>query len=264
MNCQDFQRHLAAFVRGNLDNEPHKQCEDHLLTCTECLDSWLIKLKLNERPQYDLVNSVLSQTNTNQCQESEKLLVEYVDAQLGSTDTELVANHLAHCSACKQTADQLILLKHDLPQLRFVEPPPDLVADVLRNTLPWYQLLWKNNFFSNFSFRSLLLRPRFSLEFSFTVTLLWLTVFGLPNNFSSVAIAEQINTASATVREITTEQPANYVRRFESELSQFSPNFEEMDSLGEIGSQFIESTRQRGNSLWRSLTELLPSRQLEN
>ena len=63
---------------------------------------------------------------------------------------------------------------------------------ILRNTLPWRQRINPYTNFPTFNFQNLVRGPRFSLEASFTITIIWMTIFGVPTSLSIVAEAEQL------------------------------------------------------------------------
>jgi hypothetical protein len=274
MNCKEFRGNLSAFSSEQLDNASRVECETHITTCAECLDLWLSncpsEFRLANNPDKELVNSILQATNSNTCSEAGDLLVDYIDKALDLSTSEILSGHLANCSSCNKTAMALRQLKYDLPHIALREPPADLLEAVLRQTLPWPTRLIRKISTANFNFSNLIYRPRFSLEASFLGTILWLAVFGLPNNISIWAETEQYRFDPDSIPTIQVEESISFIgQNLEIDVSQLQPLIvNQIDALGNFSARYLDSgitrTRQSSNEFWQTLTRVLPLNRTDN
>jgi len=267
MNCKKFQARLPAFTSRQLSTESRLQCETHITDCVECLDLWLSKcsneFSLEPKSNEELVSAILQSTNSKTCNEAEDLLVDYIDETLELASSKILSIHLANCTSCKKTALTLLQLREDLPQIGLREPPADLLETVLGRTLPWPKRVIRKISKVNFDFSNLIVRPRFSMEASFLGTILWLALFGLPNNISAWAATEQysFNPDFLSMTQVE-DSISTFQENLETNLSRLQPLvMVRFSTLGNFSAQLIEkgitNTRQRSNKLWQSFTEVL-------
>ena len=183
---------------------------------------------------------------------------------MSPTNNEILSLHLKNCASCNNTAVTLRQLKTDLPQLCFKKPPADLLENILKQTLPWPKRLIRKISTSHFNFSNLLYRPRFSFEASFLGTVLWLAVFGLPNNNSALAISERYRFNPDAITTISAEESiSSFQQSLGIDVLQLPPLVvSRIDTLRNFSAQLIETgvnkTRQGSDELWQTLTKVLP------
>ena len=274
MNCKKFQDRLPAFTSRQLSTESRLQCETHITDCVECLDLWLShcsnEFSLEPKNNEELVSAILQSTNSKTCNEAEDLLVDYIDETLELASSEILSIHLANCTSCKKTALTLLQLREDLPQIGLREPPADLLETVLGQTLPWPKRVIRKISKADFGFSNLIVRPRFSMEASFLGTILWLALFGLPNNISAWAATEQysFNPDFLSMTQVE-DSISTFQENLETNVSRLQPLVVvRFSTLGNFSAQLIEkgitNTRQRSNKLWQSFAEVLPLNLTDN
>lgn len=197
MLCIEFLKQLPTFAADELSAGMRQRCEEHLGGCEECLELWLNRIDADNKllpaaAAQSLTTNILQNTASNPCQTCEEILCEFVDGKIDQTQQHYLLLHLESCEDCRSISEALSGLAADLPLLAAVTPPVNMTGIILRNTLSWRQRINLYTNFPTFNFQNLVRRPRFSLEASFTITLMWMTIFGVPTSLSIVAEAEQL------------------------------------------------------------------------
>ncbi len=192
MACARFEARLAAFVDGTLSSDDRRSAEEHLARCPRCRELHAV-LRSEPAAPVDapdgLVATILEHTSGSTCGPARQRLADYVDGALRGLDHELVHDHVEHCPDCAATAVALARLVTELPAFAELEPPAELVADVLAATRPrvaWWQspvaaLLRVERLLVQAPARveRLLVRPRIAWEAGYVgAMVLWL-VFGV-------------------------------------------------------------------------------------
>ncbi len=139
MACARFEARLAAFVDGTFSSDDRRSAEEHLARCPRCREL-LAVLRSEPAAPVDapdgLVATILEHTSGSTCGPARQRLVDYVDGALRGLDHELVHDHVEHCPDCAATAVALARLVNELPAFAELEPPAELVANVLAVTRP--------------------------------------------------------------------------------------------------------------------------------
>ena len=148
MTCARFEARLPAFVDGTLPSGDRRVAEEHLARCPRCLELHAVLRSEPAAPPIDapdgLVATILEHTSGSTCGPARQRLVDYVDGALRGFDHELVRDHVEHCPNCAATAAALARLVNELPAFAELEPPAELVANVLAATRPrvaWWRSL---------------------------------------------------------------------------------------------------------------------------
>ena len=148
MACARFEARLPAFVDGTLPSDDRRVAEEHLARCPRCRELHAVLRSEPAAPPIDapdgLVATILEHTSGSTCGPARQRLVDYVDGALRGLDHELVHDHVEHCPNCAATAVALARLVDELPAFAELEPPAELVANVLAATRPrvaWWRSL---------------------------------------------------------------------------------------------------------------------------
>ena len=148
MACARFEARLPAFVDGTLPSDDRRVAEEHLARCPRCRELHAVLRSEPAAPPIDapdwLVATILERTSGSTCGPARQRLVDYVDGALRGLDHELVHDHVEHCPDCAATAVALARLVSELPAFAELEPPAELVANVLAATRPrvaWWRSL---------------------------------------------------------------------------------------------------------------------------
>ena len=148
MTCARFEARLPAFVDGTLPSDDRRVAEEHLARCPRCRELHAVLRSEPAAPPIDapdgLVATILEHTSGSTCGPARQRLVDYVDGALRGLDHELVHDHVEHCPDCAATAVALARLVNELPAFAELEPPAELVANVLAATRPrvaWWRSL---------------------------------------------------------------------------------------------------------------------------
>jgi hypothetical protein len=185
MNCLYLEDRLAALLAAALPAGEEKLCAQHLETCEVCQE--LVEMAhlgeaapgLGAEAVPDLAPAVLARTSGGACGRARDLLSESLDGLPERIDQELLLEHLAACTACRDLNRVLLELAHDLPRLAVMQPDRGFVDDVLKRTLPvevqlrrWWARLWPR----------LVRRPRFALESAYLCVVVLVVVFATPGS----------------------------------------------------------------------------------
>ncbi len=68
------------------------------------------------------------------CREVSKLLCDYLDGAAAVAESRALEEHAASCSACRETLDDARFAQDYMRRAPMVEPPPELIADIVRQT----------------------------------------------------------------------------------------------------------------------------------
>ncbi len=183
MNCQDFDRRLEALLDGACAEAEWLEAESHLAGCSRCralLEGAAGRGPvLDEAGQASLAASVMSKTGGDPCGSARDRLCGFVDGALEPFDRDLVAGHLLRCAPCAELADALARSAAVLPSLAMLTPRGRFVFDVLGATSfrPAEPSVLDR---LGVRLRRAAMRPRFSLEVAYVLTLLLAIVFGNP------------------------------------------------------------------------------------
>ena len=146
MTCARFEARLPAFVDGTLPPDGRRSAEEHLARCPRCRELHALLRNEPAGPPVDapdgLVATILEHTSGSTCGPARQRLVDYVDGALRGLDHELVHDHVEHCPDCAATAVALARLVTELPAFAELEPPAELVANVLaatRQRVAWWR-----------------------------------------------------------------------------------------------------------------------------
>ena len=193
MACARFEARLAAFVDGTLSSDDRRFAGEHLARCPRCRELHAVLRSEPAAPPIDapdgLVATILEHTSGSTCGPARQRLVDYVDGALRGLDHELVHDHVEHCPDCAATAVALARLVDELPAFAKLEPPAELVANVLAATRP--RVAWWRGLVAALArvdrlleqalprVERLLVRPRIAWEAGYIgAVVLWL-VFGV-------------------------------------------------------------------------------------
>jgi len=272
MRCNEFRKLLKAFLAEELSEKDRQPCETHLTSCEACLDVWLSQQqeaqnqnqavgRLSESASHALTASIMQNTELDPCQASENLLCDLVDESLDLERKQLLTLHLESCRDCKKLAATLEALSGELALLAEVEPAPELFGNILQRTIPGpdrvpeRQSAAKRWFvrFPQINFQRLMQRPRFSLEASFSTTLLWIALFGAPTGLFSAAAAEQlVGVDLVQLQQRLTDAQHNLDEGFSNiPTVYFGVYTKSMDALSNLGSSIfysgLDTIQQGGN-----------------
>ncbi len=196
MHCDQFKHYLLPLLRDELDATRRDACEGHLERCESCLVLWQSALSemtpaAEELESRRLTARILQGGGLEPCQYSEELLCEFTDGELEARDQSYLLRHLADCDACSELAVALRALTPALAEESHKESARDLTAAILQRTSraprPTGLSAWWPQLAPVESLQRFLARPRFALEASFSLTLAWVLLFGVPSG-SSVAM----------------------------------------------------------------------------
>jgi hypothetical protein len=183
MNCQDFDRRLEALLDGACGEGEWLEAESHLAGCPRCralLEGAAGRGPvLDEAGQASLTASVMRKTAGDACGSARDRLCGFVDGVLEPFDRDLVAGHLSCCAPCAALADALARSAAVLPSFAALTPPGPFVFGVLAATSfrPAEPSVLDR---LGERLRRAAMRPRFSLEVAYVLTLLLAIVFGNP------------------------------------------------------------------------------------
>ena len=182
MACARFEARLAAFVDGTLSSDDRRSAEEHLARCPRCRELHAVLRSEPAAVPVDapdgLVATILEHTSGSTCGPARQRLADYVDGALRGLDHELVHDHVEHCPDCAATAVALARLVNELPAFAELEPPAELVANVLAATRP-REAWWRSLVAALPRVDRLLERPRIAWEAGYIgAVVLWL-VFGV-------------------------------------------------------------------------------------
>ena len=68
------------------------------------------------------------------CREVSKLLCDYLDGAATVAESRALEEHAASCNACRETLDDARFAQDYMRRAPMVEPPPELIADIMRQT----------------------------------------------------------------------------------------------------------------------------------
>ena len=154
MNCRRFLIGVEAFIGGTLSADDQVAADRHLAGCPRCLEMVAVigtDLEfLSEEPPAGLAESILKRTSGRPCDTALERIGNYVDAELGSVDRDLVKGHLDHCGECAGVAVVMTRLADDLPGFAELEPDAGFANAVMAKTVtrepagsqarePWWQ-----------------------------------------------------------------------------------------------------------------------------
>ncbi|UCE02814.1 MAG: zf-HC2 domain-containing protein [Candidatus Latescibacterota bacterium] len=216
MDCRAFEERLDALVASQLSHDELRAAETHASSCRRCRE--LLEVVLGERDVLDattrehLLASLLERTAGSACGRAREQLCAWVDGELQSTDAELVALHVDHCTGCAQLASALVALSTDLVALAEVEPDAKFVSDVLSETRALLARRVPLSARIRATWEQLLHRPRLAWEFAtagcFMLTLLCGLPFSPLRSMPQQALAViQVNPASAIQATAQRAQP---------------------------------------------------------
>jgi len=210
--CADVEARLADHLAGILPDDEAREVTAHLVTCETCrslaatleeLDDELDTLGPvpmtddGDDPPAELLANVLARTTGSACERAEEHLPAFVDGDLDGDRAELVATHVAGCSACRALTETLAWTNPEVRALGRDDPGAAFTAHVVRVTTGheagregWRERLW--NRFARWAHR-----PGFTLEVAYagTVALALLVATpgsplrGMPGELASVARA---------------------------------------------------------------------------
>ena len=69
------------------------------------------------------------------CGEVNKLLCDYLDGTTTVAEGRALEEHAVSCSACRETLDEARFAQDYMRRAPMVEPPPELVGDIIRGTM---------------------------------------------------------------------------------------------------------------------------------
>ncbi len=184
MDCQDFDRLLDALLDGRCPPDEWRQADTHRAGCRRCgelFEALAGRATPLDRPgDESLTASILARTSgAATCAAARSRLCGFVDAGLDAYDRELIDAHLARCPGCRRLAGALMLASSVLPSFAEIPPPPSLVPAVLRETCARPATPPLGERVASWVQRATL-RPRFSLEVAYVVTLVLVLLLGNP------------------------------------------------------------------------------------
>lgn len=65
------------------------------------------------------------------CQEVSQLISVHLDGRLSARERHLLDEHLSHCPACNEAAEEMAGLRHELRLLKTAQLPPDMTDDIM-------------------------------------------------------------------------------------------------------------------------------------
>ncbi len=184
MNCNDFAGILADLEEGKLSPGVQSAAEAHLKGCASCRRLLAIargKVSiLSEEGSRELVRTIIERTSGSACPRVELYLCDFVDGGLDEMIAQLVAGHLAFCSGCRATANDLTELKEVLPEMAEIEPNGNFTREIVGYTSGWqpFRPSLRTRFLA--CWNRLVQRPRFSFEAAYLGTLMLVFAFGNP------------------------------------------------------------------------------------
>ncbi len=185
LDCDALLDALDALVDGSAAASLRAAAEDHARGCSDC---GALLAAASGPPESsavaaddvpDLAGAVLARTGADPCRRAAEVLG---SDRPGTGDRDLLDRHLAYCGACEALARALTGLARDLPALAVPVDAPDLVPAVLRRTLPFAARYRRRVRPVVEAARALARRPRFALEASYAVLVLFLVLFGVPRS----------------------------------------------------------------------------------
>jgi len=197
MSCSRFIRILADFQQGKLLSEEQMAADAHLAHCPACRR--LVEIAqgridiLPESGRDELTRSILDRTSGPSCPRAESSLWEFAGGELSAGDSQMIALHLDHCSACRAIAGDFDEIQRVLPEIAGFEPDGLFTRDVLCATsgakIPDSKFVIPDENLSIGSQKSrfgnriqtawhrIVQRPCFSLEAAYVGTLVLLVAF---------------------------------------------------------------------------------------
>ena len=201
-DCDVFLDALDALIDGSASAELRSTALAHARDCTDCEALRVAALEplgptaaVLDAP--DLTGAVLVRTGADPCARAADVLGTGAPPV---RDRALLDRHLAHCEACVALERAFVTLARDLPTLAVPADAPDLVAAVLRRTLPLSSRFGRTVRPATEAARALARRPRFALEASYAALVLFLVLFGVPRSVPALIPS----TAHVGVRETAT------------------------------------------------------------
>jgi hypothetical protein len=186
IDCAGCRRLIDALRAGSLAEPDRARMEAHLDACRDCEAHFAAASRELTGPDAAeserLVRGVLARTTGDACARAHALLPDAVDGRLADGDARLLARHVEHCGDCAELRAALAWVAPLLPGAARLEPGEDFAAAVLAATTgagreagrpAWLEALAAR-------WRSLIRRPRFSLEGAYALTLVLIALFGTP------------------------------------------------------------------------------------
>ncbi len=193
MDCRDFDRLLDALLEGRCAPDDWRRADAHRAACRRCggLFEALAGRAAPLRAPDDeaLTASILARTIGTACAAARPRLCDLVDGRLDAFDRELIDSHLARCQPCRRLAGALALAGSVLPSFAEIPPPASFAPAVLRETCDRPEAPHLSERVGGWVQRAAL-RPRFSLEVAYVVTLVLVLLLGDPVKAFRKASAE--------------------------------------------------------------------------
>ncbi len=183
MDCRDFDRLLDTLLEGHCAQDDWQHAQAHLAACARCgrlFDALAGRgASLHRADEDSLTASILARTSGAACAAARDRLCDYGDGRLNAFDGELIAAHLGRCEACSRLAHASALAGFLLPSFAEIQPPASFTAEVLRETCDRPALPSLGDRVVAWLQRAAL-RPRFSVEAAYVLTLVLLLILGDP------------------------------------------------------------------------------------
>ena len=195
MLCDQCRFLLPQLIAEQLGDELQQQLEAHLHDCDHCLRYFAAlseqHANIANTDAAQLTARILLASGTNPCESSETLLCDFTDGVLDAEQVYFLERHLQECQPCQELQAGLQAVDTGLRLCKAPPVPTDLLADILRRTSAAESRKSTAGHRLLAFWQGLLQRPRFALEASFAVTVLWLSTFGTPSAVVGTAFAEQ-------------------------------------------------------------------------
>lgn len=193
-DCTFVDTWLDDWLAGRLPDEVAWRVEEHVRECERCRRLAAIvrdaeATHLSEASGHaDLLPAVLDRTTGSPCARAEELLPALVDDELDADSREILRTHVSHCEGCSRLLAVLEESRSVLPALAELQTPASLTERVLEATSrgPQRSAFARAGLPSVASalacrwWRSVLARPRASLELAYIGTVLIVVLLGNP------------------------------------------------------------------------------------
>ena len=183
MDCGHFAEILADFQEGTLSPGEQSAAQAHLAECSLCqrlLEIARGEVDLFSQAQHEeLARFILDRTSGSGCVRVESTLWDFIEGDLGAEDSHLISLHLEHCAECRSVAEDLVLMRQELPAMADIDPGESFTRDVVCATKRLRP--YKSDLNSGFRawWDRMVQRPRFALEAAYVGTLVLFLTFSI-------------------------------------------------------------------------------------
>jgi len=214
MNCVEFESLKKEFAHGQLSAQLHERCEQHLTSCSGCLEAW-VGVSEEDFVRTQTLQSLLG-TDASVCEFANTQLSELWDDTPSASARLLLDEHVNECDECMDLSRLMNQLRVDLPHLAEAQPSLDFSSRV------WASVEQKQKQIPS-RVGALLSkwaqRPRFTLEVSYAGTLLWLVLFGVPVNSAGL---DQVSSSFERISEVLVETSTRQSKRLSQVYDQLN------------------------------------------